>query len=66
MKGSLERRLAALEAKAKSPVIATWVDLMLWLDAHEGDEGVEVELCPELQMLVREMHSQSEQVAPDK
>jgi hypothetical protein len=29
MKGSLERRLAALEAKAKPPMIATWVDLML-------------------------------------
>jgi len=56
MKGSLERRLAALEAKAKPPMIATWVDLMLWLD----NPRVEAELCPELQMLVQEMLSESD------
>ena len=60
MKGNLERRLAALEAKAKAPMIATWVDLMLWLDAHEVDESVEVELCPELQTLVQEVLSASD------
>ena len=56
MKGSLERRLAALEAKAKAPMIETWVDLMLWLD----DSRVEASLCPELQMLVQEMLSESD------
>ena len=56
MNGSLERRLAALEAKAKAPRIATWVDLMLWLD----DPRVEGSLCPELQMLVQEMLSESD------
>jgi hypothetical protein len=48
----LYRRLEALEAKAKPVMISTWVDLVLWLDEHEDDEGdVEVELCPELQEL---------------
>ena len=56
MNGSLERRLAALEAKAKAPMIATWVDLMLWLD----DSRVEASLCPELQMLVQKMLSESD------
>ena len=56
MNGSLERRLAALEAKAKAPMIETWVDLMLWLD----DPRVEGSLCPELQMLVQEMLSESD------
>ena len=49
----LSEFLAALEAKAKSPMIGTWVDLMIWLDAHEGDdEELEVELSPTLQKLV--------------
>jgi hypothetical protein len=53
MRGSLERRLAALEAEAKPRVISTWIDFMLWLDEHEDDEGeAEVELSPELQDLV--------------
>ena len=56
MKANLERRLAALEAKAKAPMIATWVDLMLWLD----DSRVEASLCPELQMLVQKMLSESD------
>jgi hypothetical protein len=48
----LYRRLEALETKAKPRVISSWVDLVIWLDEHEDDEGdVEVELCPELQEL---------------
>jgi hypothetical protein len=58
MKANLGRRIAVLEAKMlKSPVISTWVDFILWLDG--GDEDVEVELCPELQMLVQEVLSES-------
>ena len=54
----LYRRLEALEAKAKPVMISTWVDLVLWLDEHEDDEGdVEVELCPVLQELVEMMMS---------
>jgi len=42
-----------LEAKAKPRMISTWVDFVLWLDEHEGDDGkLEVELSPELQELV--------------
>lgn len=53
MKANLERRLAALEAKAKPRVISTWVDFMLWLDEHEDDEGeAEVEFSQELQDFV--------------
>jgi hypothetical protein len=53
MNASLERRLAHLEAKAKPPMIATWVDFILWLDEHENDEeDLEVELSPELKQLI--------------
>jgi hypothetical protein len=56
----LYRRLEALEAKAKPVMISTWVDFVLWLDEHEDDEGdVEVELCPELQVLVEMMTGDS-------
>ena len=55
MRRDLAKRLAALEAKAKPPMISTWVEFVLWLDEHEDDKGsVEVELCPELQELVEE------------
>jgi len=60
MRRDLAKRLAALEAKANPPMIATWVDFVLWLDEHEDDEGgVEVELCPELQELVEEAACES-------
>jgi hypothetical protein len=39
-------------------MIATWVDIMLWLDEHECDECVDVELYTELRMLVQEMLSE--------
>jgi len=53
MKANLERRIAVLEAKAKSPMIATWVNFILWLDEHEDDAGdLAVALRPELQELV--------------
>lgn len=56
----LAKRLAALEAKAKPPVISTWVDFVLWMDEHEDDEeDVEVELSPELQELVKEAACES-------
>jgi hypothetical protein len=49
MKANLERRIAVLEAKAKSPMIATWVNFILWLDEHEDDAGdLAVALRPEL------------------
>ena len=60
MRRDLAKRLAALEAKAKPPMISTWVEFVLWLDEHEDDEGgVEVELCPELQELVEEAACES-------
>jgi hypothetical protein len=53
MNANLERRLAQLEAKAKPPVIATWVDFILWLDEHENDEeDLVVELSPEFEQLI--------------
>ena len=53
MRRDLAKRLEVLEAKAKPRVISTWVDLMMWVDEHEDDEGyIEVELSPELQELV--------------
>jgi hypothetical protein len=62
MRANLERRLAQLEADAKSPMIVTWTDLMLWLDEHEDVEDiVGVDLCPELQIFVHEMLSVSGQ-----
>jgi hypothetical protein len=45
----IDRRLAALEAKAKPRVISTWVDFMMC-----EDDDIEVELSPELQELVEE------------
>lgn len=53
MKRDLERRIEALEEKAKPPMISTLVDLIEWVNEHENDsEEVEVELSPELQELV--------------
>ena len=53
LKNSIEHRIAALEEKATSPVISTFLDLMNWVSEHEDDpEEVEVELSPELQALV--------------
>lgn len=61
-----DRRLAALEAKTKPPVISTWVDFVKWVDEHENDEGdLEIELSPKLQELV-EMAAQEEEEAACK
>ena len=62
MRSSLEQRLSQLEAKAKPPIVETWVDLMLWLDEHEGDErSAEIELSPQMEVLVQMMLSDSDQ-----
>jgi hypothetical protein len=50
MGNEIERRIEALEEKAKPPVISTLLDLVVWVDEHENDEE-EVELSPELQEL---------------
>jgi hypothetical protein len=47
------KRLTVLEAKAKPPMISTWVDFAKWVDEH-GDEDIDVELSPELQKLMDE------------
>jgi hypothetical protein len=39
MKANLGRRIALLEAKTKLRLISTWIDFVLWLDEHEGDDG---------------------------
>ena len=53
MKANLRRRIALLKAKAKPRMISPWIDFVLWLDEHEGDDGkLEVALSPELQELV--------------
>ncbi len=53
MRKDLERRIEALEEKAKPPVVSTLRGLVLWLADHENDpDDTEIELSPELQELV--------------
>jgi hypothetical protein len=50
--GSIDRRLAALEVKAKPKMIATLADFVLWCAEDEPDE--DVELSPQMQEFVDE------------
>ena len=53
MKANLGRRISLLEAKAKPRMISPWIDFVLWLDDHEGDDGkLEVSPNREFQELV--------------
>ena len=62
LKNSVEHRIAALEEKAKPPVISTLLDLIIWESEHKDDpEEAEVELSPELQALVDEAIKEDEQ-----
>lgn len=62
LKNNIEYRIEALEEKAKPPVISTLLDLIIWESEHKDDpEEVEVELSPELQVLVEEASKEDEQ-----
>lgn len=56
MRNGIERRIEALEQKAKPPVISTFLDLIIWANEHVGEE---VELSPELQALVEDAAKES-------
>ena len=53
MKANLRCRIALLKAKAKPRMISPWIDFVLWLDDHEGNDGkLEVSPNREFQELV--------------
>jgi hypothetical protein len=53
MRENLGRRIALLETKTKPRMLSAWIDRVLWLDEHEGDDGkLEVAHSPRLKKLV--------------
>jgi len=59
MKHDLEKRIAALEEKSKSPTISTLLDLIIWANEHE-DDPEEVKLSPGLEALVEDAIKEDE------
>jgi hypothetical protein len=55
MKADPERRIAVLEAKAKSPMIATWVYFILWLDG-ENERSLKNNLASYTRWLIFSIH----------
>jgi len=50
--GGIDRRLVALEERAKPRIIATLADFVIWCSEDEPDE--DVKLSPQMQELVDE------------
>jgi hypothetical protein len=57
---ALEKRLEALEEKAKPRMISTYVDFVLWLSA-DGDE--EVEFSQEMEIFIEDTLKHIEEAA---
>jgi hypothetical protein len=57
---TLEKRLEALEEKAKPRMISTYADFVLWLSA-DGDE--EAEFSPEMEIFIEDTLKHIEEAA---